>query len=188
MQKILKEIFDNAMKKINPWLYVASGAEDVTKVLAEYKYDAIANTQVFKNLQGMDLKVKLIIIAIGFAINARLKVNIDENKPLNLYIKGILTDSFPELGKRLLNGDLNPEQIEKEFIDLLKGNKKNGDAHSETKDEAKDSQKDTPPKSEQPASEKKRRPVFKGAMNPLRRRLRESIDNYNREKEGGNNG
>jgi hypothetical protein len=121
MDKTVDRVVE-AIKKRRPAMYAASGAEDAVKVLAEYKYDALAETKYFRKLKSLEMKEKLIIVAVMFALNAHFKVKMTEDTPWNLFLKGILTDFFPEMGKRLINGDTSPSpnQEEQEVIDLVR--------------------------------------------------------------------
>jgi hypothetical protein len=127
----------SSIKQANPLMYVASGAEDFVKVWAEYKYDALAKTSYFKKLRSLEKKEKLVIVATMFALNAHLKINTNENTPLNLFWKGIITDFFPEMGKRLLNGNASPDPDEQEVIELIRKSDANDGTHYAPRNEQK---------------------------------------------------
>lgn len=119
MKGIAAKIIDT-IKKANLLMYLASGAEDLVKVWAENKYDALAKTEYFRKLKNLEMKEKLVIVAVMFALNAHLKINTNENTPWNLFWKGIVTDFFPEMGKRLINGNNSPDPEEQEVIELMR--------------------------------------------------------------------
>lgn len=151
----------SSIKQANPLMYVASGAEDFVKVWAEYKYDALAKTSYFQKLQSLEKKEKLVIVASMFALNAHLKINMTEDTPLNLFLKGILTDFFPEIGKRLINGDNSPDSNEQEVIELIRQTDSNGGSHYTPKEK---------PIKSGPG-------FFSGTSGLLRKRLQNYIDN-----------
>jgi hypothetical protein len=150
----------SSIKQANPLMYAASGAEDFVKVWAEYKYDALAKTSYFKKLQSLEKKEKLVIVAAMFALNAHLKINMTEDTPQNLFLKGILTDFFPEIGKRLLNGDNSPDPNEQEVIELIRQPESSGDSRYAPKE---------PPRKSGPG-------LFSGTSGVLRKRLQNYID------------
>jgi hypothetical protein len=81
-------------------------AEDYSKRVLEGKYDQLAKTDYFRKLKSMDARQRLLVelglyLANGFFIQGRLKAN----TPSGNFIIGILSDFFPEMGKRLVNGD-----------------------------------------------------------------------------------
>ena len=149
------------IKQLNPRMYIASGAEDLVKIWAEYKYDAIAKTKYFKKLQSLEKKEKLVAVAVMFALNAHLKINMNENTPWNLFWKGILTDFFPEMGKRLINGDSSPDPEEQEVIELIRQTNNAGSTQYATKEK---------PSKAGPG-------FFTGCSDVLRNRLKNYINN-----------
>ncbi|MFA4817514.1 MAG: hypothetical protein WC608_02170 [Parcubacteria group bacterium] len=150
----------NSIKQANPLMYMASGMEDVVKILAEYKYDALEKTRYFKKLQNLEMKNKLAIVAVMFALNAHLKIKLNENTPGSLFLKGILTDVSPEIGKRIINGSNSLDPEEQEVIELIRDPGKGNNSYR--------------PKN---SSEQKTGPgFFDGTSDVLRRRLKGMID------------
>jgi len=140
MKEIIEKVL-GSVKQLNPLMYVASGAEDFMKVLAEYKYDALAKTAYFQKLKDLEIKNKLVLVAFMFALNAHLKIKLTENTPWNLFLKGMLTDFFPEMGKRIINGDTSPspDPDEQAVIELIRQTDNNGQAHYAPRDKPKKS-------------------------------------------------
>jgi hypothetical protein len=160
MDEVIAKVISN-IKQANPLMYVASGAEDFVKMWAEYRYDALAKTKYFQKLESLEMKHKLVIVAAMFALNAHLKIKMTERTPWNLFLKGILTDFFPEIGKRLINGDNSPEPNEQEVIELIRQVDSEGNSRYAPKD--------------QPI--KAGSGFFSGTSDLLRKRLQNYIDN-----------
>lgn len=90
-------------------LMVASVAEDYTKRFLEYQYDALGNSDVFRVLRKMDIRKRLALEFALYLLNATVKMRAKGNTPLTAYAKGVLSDSIPEIGKRIINGDAAAE-------------------------------------------------------------------------------
>ncbi|HCP08559.1 MAG TPA: hypothetical protein DIT25_02040 [Candidatus Moranbacteria bacterium] len=99
---------------------ISSMIEDFVKIKAEYKYNELEKTKYFRKLKSLEDKQKLVIIALMFLVNSQLKNILKENTPWMSFLKGILTDFFPEIGKRLWNGDSSPDPDEQEVIDMIR--------------------------------------------------------------------
>jgi len=116
------EIIDKAAGKVRNTLIgmripelLSSLGEDYTKRFLESKYDQLAKTKLFQSLKNRSQKEKLLIEFAFYVFNSFLKQNTSEATPFRAYFRGIATDFFPEMGKRLINGD-TPEG--KEVIEL----------------------------------------------------------------------
>lgn len=125
----MNEIIAKALEKIkqaNPLMYAASGAEDIVKMRLEKVYDALAETSYFKKIQDRSSQTKLLVLVAAFTGNAYLKIHMKSNTPGSSFLKGIITDSFPEIGQRLLNGKSSSNPEEQEVIDLVRQPDKGG--------------------------------------------------------------
>jgi len=85
--------------------HISSIVEDYTKRFMESKYDRLAQTKLFQSLKNRSDQEKYFIEFAFYVGNSFLKQNTSESTPLKAYFRGIATDFFPEMGKRLINGD-----------------------------------------------------------------------------------
>lgn len=97
----------NIMEEMNIPFYISSIAEDYTKRVLEAKYDKLAETRLFQRLKNMEERERMLLEFAFYALNASLKNRnrIGVESSLKMYFKGIAEDFFPEMGKRLINGD-----------------------------------------------------------------------------------
>lgn len=130
----MNDLIGNAMSKVNSALkkvgfpqglafLSASIAEDYTKRILEAKYDRLAKTALFQGLKDLKKRQRLVIEFAFYILSAWLKQNLSESSAIKAYIKGITSDFFPEMGKRLINGD-TPEG--REVIKLAYNNHQTG--------------------------------------------------------------
>lgn len=133
VKKIMTRI--KALNSYKPIMGLASMAEDAVKIMAEYQYDRLAKTKYFQKIVSLDMKLKLLIVATMLAINAWLKINMEENNAWNLFLKGILTDLPAEIGKRVINGDNSPDPEKQEVIELIRHPDGKGGTHYAPKEE-----------------------------------------------------
>jgi hypothetical protein len=169
-------MIDKAIKEIRGYLsdmnipfLIASEAEDYIKRIAEAKYDKLAETSLFRKLKNRDEKEKLLIEFMFYLLNAFIKKNMRGDTPFKMFQKGILTDFFPEMGKRLINRG-SPEG--REVINLV--------FDAETSNYI--PEKNSPESSLHPKPNKSDPGFFDGTSDILRKKLQKYIN-----KQGGNN-
>lgn len=159
------EIIDKAAGKLKNTLLgmripelLSSMAADYTKRGMESQYDRLAKTRLFQSLKNRSDKERYFIEFAFYFFNAFLKRATDESTPFRAYFKEVATDFFPEMGKRLINGD-TPEG--KEVLEL---------AYDEPSKMYVHAPGSPPPKKES------------GIMNPIRERCIKYLENR---KQGG---
>lgn len=118
--EIAREKIRQILKKLDLPFAIASVAEDYVKRFAEAKYDRLAQTKIFKKLKNLEERERLMIELAFYSLNIFIKKNMPTTTPLGIFAQGIITDFFPEMGKRLINGGSSHDPDEQEVIQLVR--------------------------------------------------------------------
>lgn len=116
----ISEKIEQYVKSLNLPFVVSSLAEDYTKRFAEAKYDQLAKTKFFSRLKDLEKRDRFIIELGFYSFNAWAKTKINRNTPTGMFFQGIVSDFFPEMGKRLINGQNSSDPEEQEIIELVR--------------------------------------------------------------------
>lgn len=96
--------------------------EDYSKRLLEGQYDHLAKTDFFAKLKKLDTRQRLGVEFAIYLVNATIvQGRFNPKSPAARCLFGILSDCFPEMGKRILNGDAttDPQELINKLLRIM---------------------------------------------------------------------